>query len=384
MNLLTTDITPVESIKHSLHNVLGNIEPFEQCALLDHPNSGNIGDNFIWLGAVIYLTEVLKAKINYVSTGTEFSGTAMAKKIGKAPIVFLGGGNLGDVWCENQKFKEHIISTYREQPIIILPQTIEFKKTDTLKKAVEIFNSHPNLTLFVRDNYSYEFALQHFHKCHVFKAPDMAFQMVGMPGFSLKSKQNDLVLYHRRKDKELNEALDSSIKSFDAVTEDWVSYEHKWLIGNSVKTSLERKYAWNLGTNETLLVQGAAQLMREGWQRGLSTPKEWISRQIWESSCPYKATFNTFDKPYMHHRALSFVHSGIYQIKKYRLVVTNRLHGHILCVILGIPHVFLPNAYHKNEAFHKTWTHQVPFCRFVKDASQVKAAMQELIALYPN
>ena len=69
------------------------------------------------------------------------------------------------------------------------------------------------------------------------------------------------------------------------------------------------------------------------------------------------------------------------QFKKHRLIITNRLHGHILCVLMGIPHVFLANSYHKNESFYQTWTHQIPYCRFVKESAQVEAAMQELLSL---
>lgn len=382
-NLLTMDITALQSIKQSLHKALGNIEPFEQCALIGYPNSGNIGDNLIWLSTIVYLSEVLKTQVKYASTGKDFSASIMERKVGKAPILIQGGGSLGDIWYENQKFKEAIISKYPDRKIIILPQTIKFVNSETLQKAVKVFNSHPQLTLFTRDDYSYEFALKHFYKCRVIKAPDMAFQMVNTPGFSLNSKPNLSAWYLRRKDKELDQVLDSSLETSNVVTEDWVSYERKWAIGEAVEASLQQKYGW-LGTNKNLLIQGAAQLLREGWQRGLTTPSEWMSRQIWEYSCPYKAQFNSLDKPYMHRRALSFVHSGIYQLKKYHVVITSRLHGHIFCILLGIPHVFLPNAYHKNEAFYKTWTYPIPFCRFVKDASQVKPAVQELMELYAN
>lgn len=318
-NLLTTNIVPGESIKNSLHDALANIEPFEQGALIGYPNSGNIGDNLIWLGT----------KVKYASTGRNFSTSVMERNIiGKAPILIQGGGSLGDVWYEKEKFKEKIISDYQDQAII-MPQTIYLKNSDNLKKAVKVFNSHPNLTLFTRDDYSYNFASQHFDKCQLFKAPDMAFQMVNMPGFSSSSKLGDLIWYLRRKDKELDQALDSAIENPNIVTENWVSFERKWAIEDSVKDSLKQKYRWNLGINETLLIQGIAQLLREGWQRGLTTPREWISRQMWEFSCPYKAKFNSFDQPYMYYRSLSFVHSGIYQFKKYRLVITSRLHGHI-------------------------------------------------------
>jgi pyruvyl transferase EpsO len=39
-----------------------------------------------------------------------------------------------------------------------------------------------------------------------------------------------------------------------------------------------------------------------------------------------------------------------------RCVVTDRLHGHILSVLLGIPHVVLDNNYGKVRSFYDTWT----------------------------
>ncbi|MEM1169276.1 MAG: polysaccharide pyruvyl transferase family protein [Cyanobacteria bacterium P01_H01_bin.35] len=76
------------------------------------------------------------------------------------------------------------------------------------------------------------------------------------------------------------------------------------------------------------------------------------------------------DNPSLQHLSLSFLHSGIYQLQKYRLIITNRLHGHILCVLLNIPHIFLPNSYHKNQGFYETWSYDIPFCRFVSDITQ--------------
>ena len=61
------------------------------------------------------------------------------------------------------------------------------------------------------------------------------------------------------------------------------------------------------------------------------------------------------------------------------MIITNRLHGHIMCILLGIPHIFLANSYHKNESFYETWTHQVPFCRFVKNSSEILPFAYELM-----
>jgi pyruvyl transferase EpsO len=39
-----------------------------------------------------------------------------------------------------------------------------------------------------------------------------------------------------------------------------------------------------------------------------------------------------------------------------RVVITDRLHAHILCLLLGIPHSVLDNTYGKLGRFLDTWT----------------------------
>jgi pyruvyl transferase EpsO len=39
-----------------------------------------------------------------------------------------------------------------------------------------------------------------------------------------------------------------------------------------------------------------------------------------------------------------------------RVVITDRLHGHILSLLLGIPHVLLDNSYGKVRSFYESWT----------------------------
>jgi pyruvyl transferase EpsO len=67
MTTTITKSTP-EKLTELLHKALGKLGTFEQCALLDYPDHGNIGDHLIWLGEVFYLTDVLKTKINYAAS----------------------------------------------------------------------------------------------------------------------------------------------------------------------------------------------------------------------------------------------------------------------------------------------------------------------------
>jgi exopolysaccharide biosynthesis predicted pyruvyltransferase EpsI len=49
------------------------------------------------------------------------------------------------------------------------------------------------------------------------------------------------------------------------------------------------------------------------------------------------------------------------------IVITDRLHGHILCLLLGKPHLFLNNDYGKNWNFYDTWTRESPLCRLARE-----------------
>jgi pyruvyl transferase EpsO len=355
--------TTPENLKDLLHDALGKLPSFEQCALLDYPDHINIGDHLIWLGTVLYLTDILGTKINYVSSLSDFSEAKMERNIGKAPILFHGGGNLGDFWTGSQEFRERIISKYRDRPIIILPQSIYFADEGNLRRAASVFNSHPNLTLFTRDNYSHEIAIQYFYDCQIVKAPDMAFQMVKMPGLSFSLNQKPSILYHDRTDQELNQTYSqASLDLPNLVVEDWPLYKY---------------YKENTG-------KGLNQLRTRIFSEGNVIPHQWLFRQKWKYFHPYSTKFNNLDNPSVHRKSWSYMHHGIYQFKQYPLIVTNRLHGHILCILLGIKHIFLPNSYYKNRVFHETWTHAIPFCRFVEDFSQIKSAVGELLELDPN
>lgn len=370
--------SPGEKIKKSLHKALEKIGSFDECALLDYPNHLNIGDHLIWLGELFYLTDVLKTKIKYTAAcNSDFSSEVMEKQIGEAPIVLHGGGNLGDLYSMHQEFREHIISKYRDRPIIIMPQSIYFANADNLRKAANIFNSHPNLTIFVRELRSYEIALKSFYKCQVINAPDMAFQMINMPGLTCNTSRKSSILYHCREDKELDNTTfpSTSINLPNLITEDWVSY--KWKYWNSYTSMF---------INSKILpwLPNTARLFKQSLNRDLNNPIDWLSWQVAQKSHSHTAKFNDIYNPKIHRISWSLLHSGIYQFRQHRLIITNRLHGHILCILLGIPHILLSNSYYKNESFYETWTQQIPFCRFVKNTAQLNIAAQELLEVYSN
>lgn len=361
-----TNTSVAEKIKETLHKDLAKIGRFTECALLNYPGERNIGDHLIWLGEIFYLADICQTKIKYTSAILDFSAEAMEKQVGRSPIFLHGGGNLGDLWNYHQEFREYIISQYQDRPIIIMPQSLYFTKGKNLERAANVFNSHPNLTLFVREQTSYEIALKHFKNCQVIKTTDMAFQLANtlyLKTHNIEKKSS--ILYHCRHDQELKNNF-SSAPIFtlpNVVTDDWICFQFdSWEFCESALDNL--------------------QLRSDDMQIRSADLMQWILQQLQQTFDSHSVKLNSLYNPKMHRTSLGVMHCGIYQFKQHRMIITNRLHGHILCVLLNIPHIFLANSYHKNESFYETWTHQVPFCRFVRNPSEITLAAQELLENY--
>jgi len=92
------------------------------------------------LGTVFYLTNVLKTKIAYASCSEKFSQADMERKIGDSPIFLLGGGNFGDLWYKEQKFREYLIFQNHHRQIIVMPQTIYFQNQSYLEKSAREYS----------------------------------------------------------------------------------------------------------------------------------------------------------------------------------------------------------------------------------------------------
>ncbi|WP_013334579.1 polysaccharide pyruvyl transferase family protein [Gloeothece verrucosa] len=352
-----------EKLKTNLHQSLTQIGSLTECCLLNFPDYHNIGDHLIWLGEISYLTEACPTKIRYTAASIyDFSDEEMEKKAGKIPIIFQGGGNLGDLWKNHQEFREYVIAKYRDRPIIIMPQSIYFQNQENLKQAADIFNSHPNLTLFTRENQSYEIALKYFSNCQIFKTTDIAFQLANTSYLtSLNYGQSSSILYHCRFDEELNKDFSSApiFTLSNVVQADWVSYQ--------------------LGRPWKICESNLVNAITGGQVMGLTNELEFMLKELQPIFNSYPVIFNSLYNCNHHRISWAIMHCGIYQFKQHKMIITNRLHGHILCVILGIPHIFLANSYHKNQSFYESWTHEVSFCRFVKDSSEINQAAEYLL-----
>ncbi len=306
----------IEKLKWEIDGVL---EPLlstkESYALLDFPDHDNCGDSLIWCGERAYFKK--KGLSAVYTSGHEvlFTDELRRNSAKDAVILLTGGGSFGDLWPSFQGFREEIITRFPDRKIIQLPQTIYFKNMENLKKCKEIINSHPNFTLLVRDQQSLNLARNEF-KVKSLLCPDMAFELGPITRPIMPTKK---IVWLARIDIESA----GKIPPVDEDVIDWKMNEPKVL----------RKFDWFIRDQIT----NRPRALRNFWPL-LSWTDDLLAREQSKRACQL--------------------------LSRAQVIVTDRLHGHILSLLMGIPHVCYDNAYGKIRRFYETWTQDSPITRW--------------------
>lgn len=279
-------------------------------ALVDFPDYANVGDSAIWLGELEFLRAMGVRKPAYVCDQDTFDAEELRARVGRGPILLSGGGNLGDLYPRHQRFREEILRSFPNNPVVQLPQSIWFESREALDRARKVFDGHPRFTLLLRDRASLQRARREFDVRSVL-CPDMAFAL-GRLQREGRAERDHLWLLRTGP-----EAAERSISPpHGAWQTDWA------FRGPSLLARLHR-----------LLHSLAPPSGRFG--HGV------LCRAIHLTYGPL---------------ARSRLRRGIRLLSRARQVTTDRLHGHILCLLVGIPHRVLDNSNGKVGAFYRTWT----------------------------
>jgi pyruvyl transferase EpsO len=308
--------------------VMGSlIEPGTPCALLGWPRHANVGDSAIWV-AQRQLLRRLGGNVVYACGYHNLDPAELRRRLDGGTIVLSGGGNLGDVWPGAERFRERVLATFPDVRIIQLPQTICFRDDEALERSRRAFASHSNITLLLRDRESVEIARDAFDATQLL-CPDMALLLaVDEP----REPAQDLVWLARR-DRERDPALEPPA---DVAAVDWARDRRIPLVPPRVHRLARR------------VVRSAhEQLGRLAYYDAVA------ARRL--------------------ERGLRLLRSG-------RVVITDRLHGHVLAFTAGIPHVLLDDAYGKVGRFYRTWTAGTSLVRKVDNVEAALAAADELLA----
>ncbi|MBP3442107.1 MAG: polysaccharide pyruvyl transferase family protein [Clostridia bacterium] len=256
---------------------------------------GNYGDFAISEAQNLFLKDNFDADIVEI-TEEEISNPLTYKRIkamlGPDDIIFLqGGGNHGNMYSFHEMYRREIIKTFRNNRIVLFPQTYYFSDdADGRKQAEiskEIYSSHPDLILAFRDRMSYSLANDVYTKNTVIFCPDMVLYLNGR--FVKKNNpESDIMVLFRA--------------------------------GKEAKYQPEEKKA--------------------------------VTQKLSEK---YKLTFNnhTTKEKVTKENRYSLVKSQVELYAGSDVVLTDKLHGAIFSIVTGTPCVMLSTFNHKLREFYK-------------------------------
>lgn len=290
--------------------------------LYDLPYYANIGDTLIWQGELDFLTKVPFRCLDYASRLTCRFPDLPPEVI----ILFQGGGNMGDMYHEHMEFLIKLARTYKNNKIVVFPQTFYYDDDDVLKADMEALSAHCQLMICARDQVSYQLVQRHFPR-QTLLVPDMAFSIDRSKLEKLCLPPTKGRLYIRRTDVELKKGVEP-LNVGEMESRDWPTFYR------CLRDDLWVAKIINFLSNRKLPFIGK------------EIDKVWN----WYAATVYKN---------------KLIRIGVRFISPFQEIHTTRLHGCILAVLLHKPVTMLDNSYRKNSNFYSTWLENVEQVNFL-------------------
>lgn len=307
---------------------------YQYAVLIDVATYENKGDPAIAMGEVLLLKRLGIELFDHCTTGLSCNAKYLqkiksnieAQGLGPQDVVILmqGGGNL-ILYMYNDWLREIAFQTFPGYETVLFPQSVWVPNTtdpDFIHYR-DNYRRQSNFTMIMRDFQSLKIAKRHFAspQNRILLAPDMAFQMGSIPRTMHPS------------------------------------YDIMWLMRDDGKSSKYTKPTTNDLENKNIT-------LKVGDYFG-----SWPSPKVPE---------NDFDQ------AFAIVQNGFAFLQRGRVLVTDRLHGHILSTILGIPHVILDTAFGKAHQYHATWTEGIENVEIAYNTSHALEIAVEMLQKYDH
>lgn len=346
----STDLETLSELRSETARVLAEVIGTDTTvALLDAPNQRNVGDSLIWAGELAYFRR-LGLRLIYVADRRSYDAAELRRALPAGGVILIhGGGNFGDLWDGHQQHREQIARDFPDRKIVQLPQSVWFGSAQRAAEADTVLGGHPDFTLLVRDSESDERAAAQLPTVRRRYCWDMALGWSAPTQRPAAEPSTEPVLLIARTDLEgasgIGEApLDAAVGAPVHVA-DWTSSELDTL-------------AWRLSR----LVPRAAHKYR--FVRGP------VFRPLLNASFRWINEAN--------------VRGGVRLYRDRRYVIVDRLHAHILSVLLGVDHVLLDNSYGKLGAVYRDYSNRFSTASYASRPQQAvelaAAAMTDLKA----
>jgi pyruvyl transferase EpsO len=244
-------------------------------------------------------------------------------------VLVHGGGNFGGLYGGPHDLQVRVLTTLRDHPVVQLPQSVEFPDPARREEIRRAVGEHPDVLVLARDARSFDRGTAELD-CPVALAPDAAFGLGPLP----RPAPVEGVRVLSRQDKERAE---SGATVTDPRARDWPA-----------PAAISARRAQR---------DGLELLDRLSGRPVLGPLADRASWRVWTAL------------------ARSNFRVGRQETARGELLVTDRLHGHILACLAGVRHVVVNDGYGKIEAMWRTWTHTVPTARYAPTWEDARDAL---------
>jgi exopolysaccharide biosynthesis predicted pyruvyltransferase EpsI len=308
----------IEALKKLADRIDAGLRPLlagRNVALLDYPNHSNCGDSAIWMGE-LHALERLGAKIVYRCETATYRREHVQALPEDTVFLLHGGGNFGEAhWKRHHELRIKVLQDFPGRPVVQMPQSVRFSSVDVAKQFGEVAARHGNFTLFVREQQSFDYAKDVLSD-DVRLIPDMAFAIP--PRTSSAPHASPLAVV--RDDSEATMSLAEVAKRFGIPVTDWAPedrIQQKSFGGTSTRTL--RKIMW-----------------RTSGKLGTSTALQSVQGKLLDRFANDEVE-----------RAYGIIGNSV--------LLTDRLHGHVMATLIGAPSVAFDTGYGKISGIHRLW-----------------------------
>lgn len=194
-----------------LRYYLGNVFS-RKVVVIGTPSHTNIGDSAIVLAEIDFLKhcgysseQIKELTVDEVNNPDFGFITDYIRAMTRCSVAWHGGGNLGDQWIFEERFRRRAMEVLKKKKMVIFPQTIFYSNTEKGKieeeRSVQYYNNCKNLLMVARERQS-EAIMKHLYESpQIMLAPDIVLSAT-MDQFGAVLERRKGVLFCIRQDTE--------------------------------------------------------------------------------------------------------------------------------------------------------------------------------------
>lgn len=278
----------------------------------------NYGDQAINIGESKLLNDVGLDVINIPESFIDEALPLIKASIKPNDVIYChGGGNMGDVWPEQEVWRQKIFKAFPDNNIVVFPQSVNYKEKSTLLKVtIEVAKSNKDLTILLRDKFSYQFVKDNFpENVNVQLVPDI---VMTLDKSNSKIERKTKVTAFLRRD--IEKLTDTRIEV--------------------LLKKLQSKYA--IEYSDTV---------SDNWFYINENNRE------------------------------SFLDAKLVEFQSSRMIISDRLHGMVFAAITKTPAIIFDNNNHKIKNLYNTWLRDSKYIKFVDTSTtenEIDEILQQL------